>query len=90
MDKRYRYSSPSAQTAYAEILDQVMIGMLRRTVADLNGSFAKKTVSGNEYWYFQYRDVDTRVRQIYLGAKDERLTRLIADKQSYQGKKRSD
>lgn len=87
MEKLYQDLSPSAQTAYAEILDQVTIGLLRRTVADLNGNFARKTVTGKEYWYFQYRDVDSRVRQIYLGPHSERLDRLIADKEAQQAKK---
>jgi hypothetical protein len=78
----YSDLSPSAQTAYAQVLDHVMMGLLQRTVADLKGTFAKKTVSGHEYWYFQYRDMDSSVKQIYLGPRSERLDRLIETKDS--------
>jgi len=82
MSSFYTELSPSAQTAYAQTFDHVLIGSLHRSVADLTGSFAKKSVSGIEYWYFQYRDIDSRLKQVYLGPKSERLDRLIALKQS--------
>lgn len=78
----YTELSPAAQTAYAQVLDHVTIGVLQRTVADLTGSFAKKTVAGHEYWYFQYRDIDSSVKQIYLGPRNERLDRLISAKEA--------
>jgi hypothetical protein len=90
MQNLYSELSPSAQTAYAQTLDHVMLGMLQRSVADITGSFAKKNVSGREYWYFQYRDVDSSVKQIYLGPKSKRLDRLIATKgQEPPGRKES-
>lgn len=74
--------SPSAQTAYAQTLDHVMINALHRSVADLTGSFARKRVSGQEYWYFQYRDIDAKLKQVYLGPRNPRLDALIALKES--------
>jgi hypothetical protein len=68
----------SAQTAYAELLDQARAAELHRSVRHLNGSFASKTVKGREYWYFAYRDIDGAVRQLYVGPNDERVRSLIA------------
>ena len=82
MNNFYTELPPSAQTAYAQTLDHVTIAALHRSVADLTGSFAKKLVSGQEYWYFQYRDIDARLKQVYLGPRSERLERLIALKES--------
>lgn len=82
----YMELSPSAQTAYAQVVDHAMMATMHRTVADLAGTFARKTVAGREYWYFQYRelselDSSSKVRQIYLGPRSARLDRLIAAKQ---------
>lgn len=86
----YLELAPSAQTAYAQVIDHAMIGSMHRTVADLSGAFAKKTVAGKEYWYFQYRELRTlddksTIKQIYLGPRSERLDRLIAAKQAARG-----
>lgn len=78
----YTQLGPAAEAAYAQVLDHVTFAELQRSVADLTGSFATKTVAGREYWYFQYRDVDQKVKQIYLGPRNERLDRLISEKQS--------
>lgn len=76
----YSPLGPSAEAAYAQVMDNVTFRSLQRSVADLTGTFAKKTVSGKEYWYFQYRDVDQCVKQIYLGPRSERLEHLMAEK----------
>lgn len=76
----YSDLSLSAQTAYAQTMDHAMMSMVHRSVADIVGTFAKKTVAGSEYWYYQYRDVDSVVKQIYLGPRNDRLDRLIAQK----------
>ena len=65
--ERYTPLSLNAQTAYAETFDMVLARTTARSVADLNGSFAKKQVKGATYWYFQFRDIDGRVRQITSG-----------------------
>lgn len=82
MDTFYTDLPPSAQAAYAQTLDHVMINALHRSVADLTGSFAKKKVAGQEYWYFQYRDIDAKLKQVYLGPRDKRLDNLIALKET--------
>ena len=80
--ERYTPLSLNAQTAYAETFDMVLARTTARSVADLNGSFAKKQVKGATYWYFQFRDIDGRVRQIYIGPDSERVRKLIADGQA--------
>lgn len=72
--------SPSAQTAYAQVLDHAMIGMVHRSVSALKGTFAKKRIKGIEYWYYQYRDIDDKLKQSYLGRGCERLDKLIEQK----------
>jgi hypothetical protein len=78
--------SPSAQTAYAQVFDHVLALSVHRSVADLPGNFAKKIVSGKEYWYFQYRDIDSKVKQIYLGPRSDRLEKLIETKAAFTEK----
>jgi hypothetical protein len=66
MSLYYSELPPSPQAAYSQTLDHLLIRSLHRSVADLTGSFAKKTVAGKEYWYFQYRDIDLIDRAIVL------------------------
>ena len=54
--KHYTELSAAAQAAYAQLLDAVLATEHMRTVADLPGSFAAKTVKGSQYWYFQYTE----------------------------------
>jgi hypothetical protein len=75
---RYTELSLSAQTAYAELAEATHATELHRTVAYLNGSFASKDVKGRKYWYFQFRDIDGKVRQLYVGPDGEVVRRLIS------------
>ena len=86
----YQQLTPSAQTAFAQVVDHALIGAVHRTVANLSGTFARKTVAGKEYWYFQYRELREldnkgKVQQVYLGPRSERLDRLIALKEAVRG-----
>jgi hypothetical protein len=74
---RYADLSLTAQTTYAETMEVVQAQTLMRSIAHLNGSFAKKRVKGSIYWYFQFRDIDQSVRQIYIGPDSERIQRLM-------------
>lgn len=69
---------PSAQAAYSELFDVALAHDLHRSISDLNGSFAAKEVKGRRYWYFQFRDLDGKVRQIYVGPDDDRVQELMA------------
>ncbi len=59
--------SLSAQTAYAQLLDATLSAEHLRSVADLPGSFAAKTVPGHKYWYFQYTEPSGKLRQVFVG-----------------------
>ncbi|SDD94152.1 hypothetical protein SAMN05444679_115104 [Variovorax sp. CF079] len=69
--------SLSAQTNFAELVEQAQARMLDRSIADLSGSFNRKEVKGVIYWYWQFRDLAGRNHQVYLGPDDERLRELI-------------
>ena len=62
--ERYQPLSLTAQTAYAQLLDSAQALDLTRSVADLNGSFASKTVKGRRYWYFQFTELSGRLRKV--------------------------
>jgi len=67
----------SAQTSYAQLLDAAQAGELARSVSSLAGSFARKRVKHNTYWYFQHTDVSGQLRQIYVGPDNERTRSLV-------------
>jgi hypothetical protein len=71
----------TAQTAYAQLQDVVMARELSKGIESLNGSFSQKTLKGRNYWYFSYRDLDARVRQIYIGPASEQLDAQITQAQ---------
>ncbi len=73
----YRELPSRATTAYAELLESARGAELSRSVAALSGAFSSKTIKGKRYWYYQYRDVDDAIRQLYVGPDDERVRRLI-------------
>ncbi|HRE18325.1 MAG TPA: GSU2403 family nucleotidyltransferase fold protein [Rhodocyclaceae bacterium] len=74
----YTELSLTAQTAYAQLLDAVLSAEHLRSVADLKGSFAAKTVRGHRYWYFQTTEPSGKLRQIYVGPDSEAVQTLIA------------
>ncbi len=67
----------SAQTAYAQLADVSLAQALERGIAHLHGSFASKKVQGVTYWYFAYRDLDGRVRQLYVGPDTEPVRAVV-------------
>jgi hypothetical protein len=81
---RFAELSLSAQTAYAQLFDATLASELSRSVANLRGSFAKKTVKGRDYWYFQFTDLGGTLRQLYVGPDSEQVRLLV--RQSRQPK----
>ena len=71
--------SLSAQTAYAQLFDATLASELSRSVANLRGSFAKKTVKGRDYWYFQFTDLGGTLRQLYVGPDSEQVRLLVSE-----------
>lgn len=81
----YTELTSSAQNAYADMFDSVLATSVSNSVSGLNGSFGQKAVHQKKYWYFQYRDIDSSVRQIYIGPDSEKIRKLIAQHQSHEG-----
>ena len=73
----YQEFSLAAQTAFAGVDDASRQADLRRSVADLPGGFAQKTVSGRAYWYYQVKTPDGLLRQSYVGPDDAATQALI-------------
>ncbi len=71
-----------AQTAYTQLVEALQSREVTRCVADVSGSFNRKTVSGRDYWYYQSRGLGGAMRQIYLGPQSEQLDALVARRQS--------
>ncbi len=72
--------SLTAQTAYAQLLEAALVAGHLRSVADLSGSFASKTVLGAKYWYFQYTEPSGKLRQVFVGPDTAPVRALMARK----------
>lgn len=68
----------SAQTAYAQLLDAALSADHLRSIADLPGSFAQKTVKGTSYWYYQYYEPSGKRAQVFIGPDNDAVRRLMA------------
>ena len=71
----------TAQTAYAQLLDSTLALEHARSIADLPGSFVAKEVKGHRYWYYQYTEPSSRLRQIFVGPDSEAVRALMAQKE---------
>ena len=74
---RFSELSLAAATAYAELVEQTRSFELADALAGLVGSFQKLMRKGRAYWYFAYRDLDSKVRMVYVGPDDERVRALV-------------
>jgi hypothetical protein len=77
----YTELSAAAQAAYAQLVDAALATDHMRSVADLSGSFASKTVKGSKYWYFQYTEPSGALRQVFVGPDNAAVRQLIERKQ---------
>ena len=75
----YTELSLTAQTAYAQIQDAALAEHVSRSVAQLHGNFARKSIKGRDYWYFVFRE-GHRLRQIYVGPDEPRVSTLVRKK----------
>lgn len=76
----YKELTSVARTAYAQLLDVALTAEHMRTVADLSGSFASKTIKGHKYWYYQYSEPSGNLRQIFVGPDNDVVRSLIEAK----------
>jgi hypothetical protein len=75
-DILYTPLSLTAQTAYAELQDQLRIQNIDLLRA-LPGAFHKQMQKGKPYIYYGYRDLDGIGRMAYVGPEDQRVLELI-------------
>ena len=80
----------TAQTAYAQLLEAALAAEHLRSVADLAGSFAAKTVRGAKYWYFQYTEPSGKLRQVFVGPDTAPVHALMARKKQAPKSKRTE
>ncbi|TCV84687.1 GSU2403 family nucleotidyltransferase fold protein [Sulfurirhabdus autotrophica] len=76
----YTELTNTAQTAYAQLVDAALSAAHLRSVADLSGSFAAKTVKGHKYWYYQYTEPSGKLRQVFVGPDNDGVRALIERK----------
>jgi len=76
----YTDLSSNAQTAYAQLVDATLAASHFRSVADLPGAFAHKTVKGYKYWYFQFTEPSGKLRQLFVGPDNEAVHALMQKK----------
>lgn len=69
--------SASAQAAFAGLDVAARDAELRRGIAGLPGGFVKKNSKGRDYWYYQQKQPDARVQQVFVGPDDEKTRSLI-------------
>ena len=57
----------TAKTLYAELLEHcIALGLWEHGVA-ANGTFTTKEVNGKRHYYFQFRELGQKTRQVYVG-----------------------
>lgn len=78
MQRWYEQLPASAQAAFANLVPAAQTISLNRTVSDLPGGFTHKKLGKMTYWYYQFKSLDGKTRQIYLGNDSESLRELIA------------
>lgn len=69
--------SLAAQTAYSELFSQTHGQELSSALGGLKGSFHQRTIKTRNYWYFTYRDIDQKVRMVYVGPDNPRTRHLV-------------
>lgn len=68
----------AAQTAFAGLDQAARQAEVMRSVGDLPGGFAKKTVDARVYWYYQWKNAAGKLHQIYVGPDNESTRGLMA------------
>lgn len=63
----YRELPVAAQSAYAELYEQVQVAEASRSPAFLSGKIAWKTIKNRRYAYWAFKEIDGRKREYYLG-----------------------
>jgi len=68
--------SIQVQTAYAELLEQLVGIEAQRAIGHSSGTFVVKTLKGQEYYYYQHA-LPGRIVQSYVGRRSHTLDRVV-------------
>ncbi|MBX3028299.1 hypothetical protein KF840_25695 [bacterium] len=68
--------SVQVQTAYAELLEQLVAAEAQRAIGHSQGAFVLKTVKGQAYYYYQHA-LPGRIVQTYVGRRTPALDRVV-------------
>lgn len=77
MENLYQPIRQRDDASFAELMDVLLADATMRSADSLPGSFAKKTVKGREYWYYQFTDINNKLKQVYVGPETGRVRELI-------------
>lgn len=80
----------TTQTAYAELLEQLLTLEAQRSIGHAPGVFVTKAIKGRPYYYFQYSMPGGITRQAYIGPKSDALDAVVARFQSERDALRED
>jgi hypothetical protein len=67
----------TTQTAYAELLEQLLAIDARRSIGHAPGAFVTKTINARSYYYFQYSMPGGSTRQAYVGPRSDALDAVV-------------
>lgn len=68
---------PLARTIYSQMLEDALANEVAYCSGPLRGAVATKTLSSGVYLYWQFRDLQGRVRQVYLGPEGAATRSLV-------------
>jgi hypothetical protein len=69
--------SLQVQTAYAELVEQLVAAEAERAIGHSQGTFVIKAVKGQDYYYYQHA-LPGRIVQSYVGRRTPALDRVVA------------
>lgn len=69
--------SLTAQTLYAELLDQALALGVTEPMSRTGGSFVRKVVRNKPYVYFQFRELGRAYRQVFVGPDNDKTQALV-------------
>ena len=69
--------SVQVQTAYAELVEQLVAGDTQRAIGHSKGAFVVKLLKGQEYYYFQHA-LPGGIVQTYVGRRTPALDAIVA------------
>lgn len=84
----YATSPVSTSTAFAQLHTAAMGVEFARDVAHLSGGFGTKTIKGGKHWYYSFRDIDQKVRQLYVGPDSPEVQSLVTTAHASEPKER--